>query len=42
VTIQYPMSATPIVPGVPYQWRVKWIEPFGGSTSTWLGFTVEP
>ncbi len=41
-TIQYPMSATPLVPGVPYQWRVKWIGSNGGSTSTWLGFSVEP
>jgi hypothetical protein len=41
-TIQYPMSATQLVPGVPYQWRVKWIEPNGGSTSTWMGFMVEP
>ncbi len=40
--IQYPMSATPLVPGVPYQWRVKWTEQNGGSTSTWTGFTIKP
>jgi hypothetical protein len=42
VAIQYPMSATPLVPGVPYQWRVKWTKPNGGSTSTWMGFSIEP
>jgi hypothetical protein len=41
-TIQYPMTVTPLVPGVPYQWRVKWILPNGGSTSTWAEFMVEP
>jgi hypothetical protein len=41
-TIQYPMSATQLLPGIPYQWRVKWTQPNGGSTSTWMGFTVEP
>ncbi len=41
-SLQYPMSATPLVPGVPYQWRVKWIGQNGGSTSTWMGFSIEP
>ena len=41
-TIQYPIAATPLVPGVPYQWRVKWTQPNGGSTSTWMGFSIEP
>ncbi len=42
LSILYPSTATPLVAGVPYQWRVKWIGSFGGSTSTWLGFSVEP
>ena len=42
VSIKYPSSATPLVPGAPYQWRVKWIEPNGGSSSAWMGFSVSP
>lgn len=42
LTIQYPASATPLVPGAPYQWRVKYIGQNGGSTSTWMEFSVEP
>jgi len=39
--IEYPLSAPPLVAGVPYQWRVKWLAPYGGSTSPWMTFTVE-
>jgi hypothetical protein len=43
VTEEYPMSAPPLVPGVQYQWRVKWLGgTYGGSSSTWFGFTVSP
>ena len=42
VAYQYPTSATPLIPGVPYQWRVKWTEPNGGSSSAWVGFNVSP
>ncbi|HEY3875654.1 MAG TPA: hypothetical protein VGM92_09270, partial [Candidatus Kapabacteria bacterium] len=38
----YPSTATPLVANVPYQWRVKWIEPNGGSSSLWAAFTIQP
>ncbi len=42
VTVEYPLSAPPLVPGVPYQWRVKWLAANGGSSSTWIAFTIVP
>ncbi len=43
VTTTYPPSGIPLVPGVPYQWRVKWVGPsFGGSSSPWTAFSIEP
>ncbi len=42
VIFDYPMSAPALVPGVEYQWRVKWLGSYGGSSSTWMGFTVSP
>jgi hypothetical protein len=42
VTTTYPSSSIPLVPNVPYQWRVKWTQPFGGSTSAWTAFSIEP
>jgi hypothetical protein len=41
-TVLYPTSATPLVAGGSYQWRVKYIAQFGGSTSVWMGFTITP
>jgi hypothetical protein len=40
ITEEYPMTAPPLVAGVEYQWRVKWLASHGGSSSTWMGFTV--
>ncbi len=42
VALEYPLSAPPLVPGVQYQWRVKWLGSYGGSSSTWTGFTISP
>jgi hypothetical protein len=42
VVLEYAMSAPPLVPGVEYVWRVKWLGSYGGSSSTWMGFTISP
>ena len=42
ITANYPDTATPLIPGIEYQWRVKWIESHGGSTSPWTAFNIEP
>ncbi len=39
---QYPLTAPPLLAGVQYQWRVKVLLPYGGSSSTWMAFTVVP
>ncbi|MFI5201359.1 MAG: hypothetical protein ACHQNE_03120 [Candidatus Kapaibacterium sp.] len=40
--IEYPLSAPKLEAGVQYQWRVKWLGSYGGSSSTWTGFTISP
>ncbi|HZK77098.1 MAG TPA: hypothetical protein VFD13_09335 [Candidatus Kapabacteria bacterium] len=42
VALEYPTNAPSLVPGVEYQWRVKWLGTYGGSSSTWFGFTISP
>lgn len=42
VTTTYPSSATPLLPNVPYQWRVKWVGQYGGSSSAWTAFNITP
>ncbi len=42
ITMEYPLTATPLEQGVPYQWRVKRVAPYGGSTSPWSMFSITP
>jgi hypothetical protein len=39
-TVEYPTSATPLVAGGQYRWRVKRLSSFGGSTSPWTVFSI--
>jgi len=42
LTEEYPSTATPLVAGVSYRWRIKKIAPNGGSSSLWMAFQVSP
>ncbi|HET6401314.1 MAG TPA: hypothetical protein VFH95_07935 [Candidatus Kapabacteria bacterium] len=43
VAFEYPVTAPPLATGVQYQWRVRWLgATYGGSSSTWMGFTLSP
>lgn len=42
VELSYPSGATPLVAGTSYQWRVKWLAAHGGSSSTWMVFSIVP
>ena len=42
LTVEYPLAAVPLVSGSEYQWRVKRIIPYGGSSSSWMTFSISP
>ena len=42
LTEEYPSTATPLIAGVSYRWRIKKITPNGGSSSVWVTFQVFP
>jgi len=42
LTVEYPSTAVPLVAGGQYQWRVKRVIPYGGSSSPWMTFYVSP
>ena len=41
-TVVYPTTATPLITGIQYRWRVKRIVMNGGSTSPWMTFNIVP
>ena len=42
LTMEYPSTATPLEAGSQYQWRVKRLIPYGGSSSPWMTFSIIP